>query len=184
MLAVGLFQLVEGMHSEDERTAERAGGLQAVIDCGKAVERMDLVDEEPCAQIPAPPHLEQGIDGKVHPQRQQRPIEYEIGVGGGDEKDRAFPNVLAHPSLDREALFARLGFGQKAEGVGVGDEGGPDRFRHLRGGWGHHRSGNRALELGMDRLEVRHHQEVGETPIRADAHLEHLDAHLDHECAG
>ncbi|CAH0498640.1 hypothetical protein NVSP9465_03731 [Novosphingobium sp. CECT 9465] len=134
VLAIGFFKLVEGMHAKHEGTAKRARGLQAMIDRREAMQRMNLVNEKPRAQIAAPSHVEQRIDGKVHPEGQKRTIEDEVRVRGRNEKDRSFLDLGRHPVLDREAGFARRRFWQEAENIRIGDEGRTDRLCHFGSG--------------------------------------------------
>ena len=133
ILSVSVLQCTEGMHSQNEGTADPSGSLKTILDGGQAMERMDLIDEKPRAQIAGPAHAKQGVDGNVHPQGQQRPIEDKVRVGRGDEKDRPFLHILGHPLVDREPRLTLAWLGQEAEYVGVRIEGCPDRFSHLCG---------------------------------------------------
>ncbi|PAV68904.1 hypothetical protein WR25_26010 [Diploscapter pachys] len=177
-LAVNLHQLVEGVDTEDDRAAIVARGLQALFDRGQAVERADLVEHEPGAQRARVRHGHERMDGKVGPERQQRPVHLEVGVRAGDEEDRTGLLFGRDPLLDREALLV---FGQQQERLGVGVVDGADRLGHA-GGFGRgERVGDGLFEVTVDVLEVGGHQVLGERPVGRLTVLDELQAHLDEQ---
>ena len=179
-LAVGLRQFGEGMDAENEGSAESPCGLQAVLDCRQAVQRMDLVEEEPGAQRARARQAHQRVHCQVHPEREQCAVEDEFVVRGGDEQDAARLVIVADPRLNRKGLLALR---QEAQRLGIGVEHGPDRLCHL-GRFGRSQGiGDGVFEHLVDLLEVRHHQPAGERLVGRLAILDELDAGLDKQRA-
>ena len=87
VLAIGFGQFAERVDPQHERAADRACGLQPVLDSRQSMECVNLVEKEPRPYVPSTAEAEQCVDGKVHPKRQERPVEHKIGMGRGDEQD-------------------------------------------------------------------------------------------------
>ncbi len=100
--AIGRDQLVERVDPKDERTAEVAGRLEAMLDTRKRVKRMDFVKQIPGPQVTGLGQAHEVVDGQIDPQREQTAGHLEVVVRAGDEHDRAVAIVGRDPVADRE----------------------------------------------------------------------------------
>ena len=179
-LAIGFGKLGEAVDAKHEGPSEPARGLQAVLDRRQAVERMDLVEEEPGAQIARARQAHQRVHGKVHPEREERAIEDQFVVRGSDEQDRSGLVVIADPVANREGFLA---FRKEPQSLRIGVEHRADRFRHLRRFGRGQRIGDGILEQLVDRLEVGHHQSARERLVGRLTQLDKAHAGLDEKRA-
>ena len=172
------------MHAQHECSAKAARGLQPMLDGGETVEGMDLVEQIPHPQIACAGHPHQRVDGQIHPQCEQGPVEGKVGVGRGDEQDRTRHGIFLHPAPDREGRRpARNRIGQKADGLRIGVEDGPDGFGHARSFHRRQRPRDGVGQPAVDRLEVGFHQMMGDRAVGGFTAGRQLDAHFHEERA-
>ena len=141
---------------------------------------MYLVEQEPSAQVAGAGQAHQAVDGKVHPEGQERTRERQVGVVRRDEHDRPGGMFLRHPVGDRETLRTALDrVGQEPQDIAVGVEDRADRFRHARRFLGRQRGRNGVFELGVDSLQLGSHEVVRDRRVRGLAVRFQLDADFD-----
>src|SRR3546814_5904463 len=67
-------KFLEAVDTEDHRAAEGTRGLKTILDRRQFVEGAELIEHEPGAQGARTGERHEAVDGKVHPEGQQRPV--------------------------------------------------------------------------------------------------------------
>src|SRR3546814_10130354 len=86
LLAIDLDKFLEAVDTEDHRAAEGTRGLKTILDRRQFVEGAELIEHEPGAQGARTGERHEAVDGKVHPEGQQRPVHRQIDIVRGDRE--------------------------------------------------------------------------------------------------
>src|SRR3546814_781130 len=97
LLAIDLDKFLEAVDTEDHRAAEGTRGLKTILDRRQFVEGAELIEHEPGAQGARTGERHEAVDGKVHPEGQQRPVHRQIDIVRGDEQDRSRLLLVGDP---------------------------------------------------------------------------------------
>src|SRR3546814_1959036 len=97
LLAIDLDKFLEAVDTEDHRAAEGTRGLKTILDRRQFVEGAELIEHEPGAQGARTGERHEAVDGKVHPEGQQRPVHRQIDIFRGDEQDRSWLLLVGEP---------------------------------------------------------------------------------------
>src|SRR3546814_7228522 len=81
-----LFPYTTLFRSEEHCSAKIACGLKSLLDGRQTVERGEFVEHEPGAQTVRPRHRHEARDGQVRPERQERTVQLQVLIIGGDRK--------------------------------------------------------------------------------------------------
>src|SRR3546814_11174514 len=87
------------------------------------VEGAELIEHEQGAQGARTGERHEAVDGKVHPEGQQRPVHRQIDIVRGDEQERYRLLLVGEPDADRKGFT--LGW-QEAESLSLGVEASAD----------------------------------------------------------